>query len=120
MSYKGKLVALLIAIFAALASKHFINTSNSPFLNLVSTFSSPIFSTTLVFHGHQHHHHKKKNSTGSICDDIFPPPDTNTTSMICVDRNGCCNFTTVQSAVDAVGVLSQKRTIIWINNGIYL
>ncbi|PSR96405.1 Pectinesterase [Actinidia chinensis var. chinensis] len=39
--------------------------------------------------------------------------------MICVDRNGCCNFTTVQSAVDAVGVLSQKRTIIWINNGIY-
>ncbi|XP_057460578.1 probable pectinesterase 8 [Actinidia eriantha] len=135
MSFKGKLVALLIAILAALASKHLIITQftpNSAFLNLLSTFSSPILiSTTLVvsnhnkFHGrhHQHHKKKKKNSTGSICDDIFPPdfppPDTNTTSMICVDRNGCCNFTTVQSAVDAVGVLSQKRTIIWINNGIY-
>uniref|UniRef100_A0A6I9QKV9 Pectinesterase n=2 Tax=Elaeis guineensis var. tenera TaxID=51953 RepID=A0A6I9QKV9_ELAGV len=71
----------------------------------------------------QHHHHgndPKSNST--ICSDFppnFPPPDTNTTSILCVDRNGCCNFTTVQSAVDAVGNFSQKRTIIWINKGIY-
>ncbi|XP_008809346.1 probable pectinesterase 8 [Phoenix dactylifera] len=69
-----------------------------------------------------HHHHKYPKSNTTICDDFppgFPPPDTNTTSILCVDRNGCCNFTTVQSAVDAVGNFSQKRTVIWINKGIY-
>lgn len=72
---------------------------------------------------HHDHHHGEKKGIESICDDFppdFPPPETNTTSTICVDRNGCCNFTTVQAAVDAVGTLSAKRTIIWINSGIYL
>jgi pectin methylesterase-like acyl-CoA thioesterase len=36
-----------------------------------------------------------------------------------VDKNGCCNFTTVQSAVDAVGNFSQRRNVIWINSGMY-
>ncbi|KAL8456706.1 hypothetical protein ACS0TY_034811 [Phlomoides rotata] len=74
-------------------------------------------------HRHSHHHHKdEKKATKTICDNFppdFPPPDTNTTSVFCVDPNGCCNFTTVQAAVDAVGVMSMKRNIIWINNGIY-
>ena len=40
----------------------------------------------------------------SICDGFQPgiPPDTNTTSYLCVDRNGCCNFTLVQAAVDVI------------------
>lgn len=58
----------------------------------------------------------------SICDDFpkdFVPPDTNMTSYFCVDRNGCCNYTSVQPAIDAVPNLSLKRNIILINSGIY-
>ena len=72
------------------------------------------------------HHHRRKPSHSkkkiSICDDFpknIPPPDTDTTSYLCVDKNGCCNFTTVQSAVDAVGNFSQRRNVIWINSGMY-
>lgn len=78
--------------------------------------------------GRNHHHHrpnKKHPDNGnadSICDDFppgIPPPNTNTISYLCVDRNGCCNFTTVQAAVNAVPDFSLKRNIIWINSGIY-
>jgi hypothetical protein len=58
-----------------------------------------------------------------LCDDFppyFPPPDTEATSFFCVDQNGCCDFTTVQSAVDAVPRYSGKRNVLWINKGIYL
>ncbi|CAN1749070.1 Probable pectinesterase 8 [Linum perenne] len=58
----------------------------------------------------------------NICDDFppdIPPPETGNTATICVDRNGCCNFTTVQAAVDAVPIMSLKRSVIWINSGIY-
>ncbi|XP_047078779.1 probable pectinesterase 8 [Lolium rigidum] len=57
-----------------------------------------------------------------LCDDFppyFPPPDTEATSIFCVDPNGCCDFTTVQSAVDAVPRYSKKRNVLWINKGIY-
>ncbi|KAK9284358.1 hypothetical protein L1049_023529 [Liquidambar formosana] len=131
MGLKGTSLTLVIAIFVALTSTHLI-IPNPPFLkNLIditlTTFSSPIiltlipYNTNIGHNVHRHKHHKKK-AIESICDDFppdFPPPDTNTTSIICVDRNGCCNFTTVQSAVDAVGNSSQKRNIIWINTGIY-
>lgn len=81
----------------------------------------------IVGRNHHHHHlpHRKgtnKGNLANICDDFppdIPPQDTNTTTTICVDRHGCCNFTTVQAAVDAIGNYSQKRTIIWINSGIY-
>ncbi|KZV38788.1 putative pectinesterase 8 [Dorcoceras hygrometricum] len=73
---------------------------------------------------HRRHHKKtdQNNNTKVSCSDFppdFPPSDTNVSSVFCVDHNGCCNFTTVQSAVDAVDVSSLKRTIIWINKGIY-
>lgn len=57
------------------------------------------------------------------CDDFppdFPPPDSPAVSVFCVDPNGCCNFKTVQEAVDAVPNFSQKRNVVWINKGIYL
>ncbi|CAN6883594.1 unnamed protein product [Brassica oleracea] len=75
---------------------------------------------------HHHHHHRRKPSHSkkkiSICDDFpknVPTPDTDTTSYLCVDKNGCCNFTTVQSAVDAIGNFSQRMNLIWINSGMY-
>ncbi|CAA2975457.1 probable pectinesterase 8 [Olea europaea subsp. europaea] len=119
-----KLICFSLFI-AALASNHFLalHVLFFEYLNNFNpkTFSLPLFST-LISHHHHHHHHDGKKIIKSICDDFppdIPPPDTNTTSFICVDRNGCCNFTTVQAAVDAVGVLSPKRTIVWINIGIY-
>ncbi|XP_059664650.1 probable pectinesterase 8 [Cornus florida] len=130
MSLKSMSLTLLIAIFAALSSKHFI-TPDSPFLNCLidfttlATFPSTIISTLVPYKSLGGHHHRRRHPNKTIasnCDDFppdFPPPATNTTSIICVDWKGCCNFTTVQAAVDAVGVLSQKRTIIWINSGIY-
>ncbi|EPS57567.1 hypothetical protein M569_17250, partial [Genlisea aurea] len=64
-------------------------------------------------------HHDGVNS---ICDG-FPtnplPSETSATSIFCVDPNGCCNFTSVQAAVDAVNVTSSTRAVIWINTGIY-
>ncbi|KAG8039423.1 hypothetical protein GUJ93_ZPchr0034g18707 [Zizania palustris] len=57
-----------------------------------------------------------------LCDDFppdFPPPDTAAISIFCVDPNGCCNFTSVQEAVNAVPSFSRKRNIVWINRGIY-
>ncbi|KAJ4970454.1 hypothetical protein NE237_003553 [Protea cynaroides] len=57
--------------------------------------------------------------TSQTCN-VKPPPSTETTSVICVDQNGCCNFTTVQAAVNAVDAFSQKMTIIWINTGTYV
>ncbi|KAI4325867.1 hypothetical protein MLD38_031230 [Melastoma candidum] len=80
-------------------------------------------------HSRHHHHHgqdprKRTENVAkvSICDDFppgVPPPETNTTVTLCVDYNGCCNFTTVQAAVDAAANASSKRTVIWINSGIY-
>lgn len=122
----------IISILVALASTHFISQNFSllktQLIDLSLTFSSSTPTTIKLGPNKLHGHHRgrpdrHKNKTTSICDDFppdFPPPDTNTTSVICVDRNGCCNFTTVQSALNAVGMFSQKRTIIWINNGIYL
>lgn len=123
-------LTLVIAILAILASKH-PNTSRPNINPLTSinylfdvvgftTFSS--FNISSLIHRHHHKKHPDKGKIGSICDDFpsdFPPPDTNTTSILCVDGNGCCNFTTVQAAVNAVSNPTQKRTIIWINTGIY-
>ena len=58
-----------------------------------------------------------------LCDDFppnFPPPDTPAVTVFCVDPNGCCDFTTVQAAVNAVPNHGRKRNVVWINKGIYL
>ncbi|XP_052178844.1 probable pectinesterase 8 [Diospyros lotus] len=130
---RSLLIALLIAIFAALMSTNYLITAKHSSLlgyYLGADLSLAAFVASKIHghgHGHRHHRHDHRrdhdrDDKGSICDDFppdFPPPDTNTTATLCVDRNGCCNFTTVQSAVDAVGVSSPKRTVIWINSGIY-
>lgn len=129
--YSRSLLTFVVALFAVLASTHLINPNPSflRYLNRFSlTFLSPPLTSTLipnstVEHHNQHKKHPHKGKVVSACDDFppdFPPPETDTTSYICVDQNGCCNFTTVQAAVDAVPDLSLKRTIIWINTGIYL
>ncbi|EOX93212.1 hypothetical protein QUC31_004025 [Theobroma cacao] len=131
MSPKSIFSTVLVAIFAVFASRVVINPSPE-FLKYLVDFSittcssSSIIATFIPFYFdslHRHHRkHPDKGKTGSICDDFppnFPPPETNTTLTLCVDRNGCCNFTTVQSAVDAVANFSMRRTVIWINSGIY-
>lgn len=134
MSLKSISLTFFVAIFAVLwASKHLIfSNPNSQYLKyfldlgLTTSSISPIISLLIPFsiNFNARHHHKKQDNKGkkvSICDDFQPgiPPDTNTTSYLCVDRNGCCNFTLVQAAVDAVPDISQKRAVIWINTGIY-
>jgi len=132
MSLRNIYFTLLVALLGIMASAVFISPNLSLLHQLIelglATFSSPIIATFIPYSigGRRHHHHHNKHPSDgkivNICEDFppdFPPPDTNTTSTICVDRNGCCNFTTVQSAVDSVMNFSQKRTIIWINSGIY-
>ncbi|XP_068334468.1 probable pectinesterase 8 [Pyrus communis] len=133
MSLKTTFLTYFFAIFAILlASRNLISIPKSSslkyFVNLsdLSTSSSvPNIISLLIPQNIFARHHKKHEDggkIGSICDGFprgFPPPDTNTTSYLCVDRNGCCNFTLVQAAVDAVPTPSPKRTIIWINKGIY-
>ncbi|KAK9051699.1 hypothetical protein SSX86_014700 [Deinandra increscens subsp. villosa] len=113
--------SLLVVV---LASTHFLSSNLRHVKHFLEEFnvisSSPDLIITQL--NRHHHHHGKKASKVDICDD-FPhdsvPPDTNTTTTFCVDRNGCCNFTTIQSAVDAVATLSTKKSLIWIKNGIY-
>ncbi|KAL5712065.1 pectinesterase [Ranunculus cassubicifolius] len=119
---------ILSAILMAFISTQLINLEPTSFKYIADnlgtiTFSSPSILPVLpfnIFRRHQRPHHEETKI--SICDSFphdIPPPDTSNISYLCVDKNGCCNFTSVQSAVDAVGNFSIKRTIIWINNGIY-
>ncbi|WVZ74161.1 hypothetical protein U9M48_022376 [Paspalum notatum var. saurae] len=48
------------------------------------------------------------------------PADTISTIFLCVDKSGCCNFTTVQAAVDAVPKDNTKRAVIVITSGVYV
>ena len=123
-------ISIGIAIMAILASKALFDTHPRAFMhNVLHTIKAISYSAiTSVYshhHHHHHHHHRKPSDTKKkvdICDDFpknIPPPDTDTTSYLCVDKKGCCNFTTVQSAVDAIGNFSQKRNVIWINSGMY-
>ncbi|XP_058072132.1 probable pectinesterase 8 [Magnolia sinica] len=125
MNSKGLSLVLLSAIVAVLLStqlpflKHLIKL---PFTSFSPSIISMLTACNIYGHNHPHHHHGRKRRSDSICDNFppnFPPPDSNTTTNLCVDQNGCCNFTMVQAAIDAIGVASQKRTIIWINSGIY-
>ncbi|KAL8230600.1 hypothetical protein R6Q57_000378 [Mikania cordata] len=116
--------SLLIIV---LASTHFLSSNIQHvkhFLEefkVISSSSSSSKSSSASLDGRHHHHHQTASKV-DMCDD-FPhdsvPLDTNTTTTFCVDRNGCCNFTTIQSAIDAVVTLNSKRSLIWINNGIY-
>jgi len=59
-------------------------------------------------------------SGSTACLPSFPLPERSSTAVFCVDANGCCNFTTVQAAVDAIPPDSEKRNVVWINSGIYM
>lgn len=120
MSLKSNnLLSLLVPIAAIFASLYLINPNPQFFTTL---------SPSSIYFGRDHHHHRPHRkhpdtrNDESICDDFppgIPPPNTNTTSYLCVDRKGCCNFTTIQQAVNAVPDFTLKRTIIWINSGFY-
>lgn len=125
------LIAVAFSSFYVIHNTSVINNDSDDYLSLflLSSSSSSSFSVSNSInghhsHSHHRHHNKKKRSRvmSNICDDFpdgIPPPNTNTTSYMCVDRRGCCNFTTVQAAVNAVPDFSDKRTVIWINSGIY-
>lgn len=124
MSLQSNLLSLLVPLAAVFVSLYLIN----PIPQFLTTLSPSCIYLEKPLPWNflkGHHHHKKHPDSGnadSICDDFppgIPPPNTNTTSYLCVDRKGCCNFTTVQAAVNAVPDFSVKRTIIWINGGIY-
>lgn len=120
-NYRAKMATLpattslttLVAILAILAPTFLFN----PFLDYFENLGEML--------ARYHHHRKHDSGKGkpiSVCDDFpidIPPPDTNATTFLCVDAKGCCNFTTVQSAVDAVANFSMKMTVVWINSGIY-
>ncbi|XP_030513194.2 probable pectinesterase 8 [Rhodamnia argentea] len=136
MGFRTAYLVILIAVLAVLAV--FASTDFAVPISFSSlrdlSFGAELFTFLsrgpwALFEQHvarHHHRHRKHLDDGqrkvSICDDFppdIPPPETNTALTFCVDRNGCCNFTTVQAAVDAAGNFSQKRTVIWINSGIY-
>ncbi|KAJ0975915.1 hypothetical protein J5N97_017880 [Dioscorea zingiberensis] len=119
MNSRQTYLLIFSAILVALLS---INLDFTAYITPNSKLSTLLTCKTHSSRHHHHHHDSGPNSNSSVCDDFppdFPPPETNTTITLCVDRNGCCNFTKVQAAVDAVTDFNQKRTVIWINKGIY-
>ncbi|QCD97495.1 probable pectinesterase 8 [Vigna unguiculata] len=130
MGPQSNLLSLLVALAALFSSLYLINPIPKFFINPIPQYlinvlspSSAYFAKPLTGNFQRHHKkHPDSGNTESICDDFppgIPPPNTNTTSYLCVDRKGCCNFTTVQAAVNAVPDFSVKRTILWINSGMY-
>ena len=136
MRTKIKCLTLLIALLAVLLAStnlkvHITTTTRNPplssFKELIDLAITISLSWVINVRHHHHGSSKKRPDKGkveSICDDFsppLPPADLNTTSILCVDRNGCCNFTTVQAAVDAIPTTPSqvKRTIVWINSGLY-
>lgn len=125
MAIKGSSLAFsaIAALFIGLLSTQL--RRDAPYSHCIDFFFSPSFvNIRLCLADITSSHHRKPPITNqTICSDFppgIPPPDTNTTTFLCVDRNGCCNFTSVQPAVNAVANFSSKRTVIWINKGIYL
>ncbi|KAJ7964612.1 Pectinesterase [Quillaja saponaria] len=105
---KSTYLALFIAILAIFASTNLIkpnpqllrNFTNSIVTTFINFPTKLAFSKVVIEGRHDHQPHKKRR-----------PEKKNST--------GCCNFTTVQAAIDAIPDFSPKKTIIWINNGIY-
>ncbi|XP_047156180.1 probable pectinesterase 8 isoform X1 [Vigna umbellata] len=122
MGPQSNLLSLLVALAAVFSSLYVINPIPQYLIKALSP-SSAYLGKPLSGNFQKHHKkHPDSGNTDSICDDFppgIPPPNTNNTSYLCVDRKGCCNFTTVQAAVNAVPDFSVKRTIIWINSGMY-
>ncbi|KAL4203782.1 hypothetical protein AMTRI_Chr01g105610 [Amborella trichopoda] len=107
---KGAYFILLSALFIAFLSITLIKYSHIAFLG--NSYHDPItqISTNFLLGifdiDTYHHHHHQKPQVQSVCDDFLPPDFSpsggeNGSTIICVDRNGCCNFTTVRSAIDA-------------------
>lgn len=120
MNPKAIYFPIIIAIFGVLASTHPPLTYFNGILDRYSTALS-----FYIVNRHHYHHHDTDDDKAkqSLCDKFtpnFPTIDPSNTSILCVDHNGCCNFTTVQAAVDSIGNFSAKRSLIWITNGIYL
>ncbi|XP_044362316.1 probable pectinesterase 8 isoform X2 [Triticum aestivum] len=100
-----------------------LNNPTTSFLRALLDLATPSFPFNLLTVHYFSNYHCHRGAYNPLCNDFppdFPPPDTAATSIFCVDPNGCCDFTTVQSAVDAVPRSSQKRNVLWINKGIYL
>ena len=124
MNYNHFLINLTLSSLLPLLAFLFMINPTPSFLSNLVVFGDPV---DCSHHHHPHHHHENPDEDdqsviSSICDN-FPtalvPLETTNTSVFCVDQNSCCNFTTIQAAVDAVPNLSIKRNIIWINAGIY-
>jgi hypothetical protein len=111
------LPAAILLIFAHL------NNPTTSFLGALLDLAAPSFPFSLLKVDYFLSYGRHRRAYNPLCDDFppyFPPPDTEATSIFCVDPNGCCDFTTVQSAVDAVPRYSGNRNVVWINKGIYL
>ncbi|KAM3230652.1 hypothetical protein ACQJBY_061058 [Aegilops geniculata] len=99
-----------------------LNNPTTSFLRALLDLATPPLPFNFLTVHYFSNYHRHRGSYNPLCDDFppdFPPPNTAATSIFCVDPNGCCDFTTVQSAVDAVPRSSQKRNVVWINKGIY-
>ncbi|GAB2259783.1 hypothetical protein Droror1_Dr00010638 [Drosera rotundifolia] len=113
---------LLVAIFSSIAPTQLHQLLQAVVDNTSSTQNTTYNRYYYYYRRHHHHKHHHKGKSDGPCDDFppdFPLPDTNTTTVLCVHQNGCCNFTTVQSAVTVAPILSQKKIVIWINSGVY-
>ncbi|KAI4992862.1 hypothetical protein ZWY2020_007175 [Hordeum vulgare] len=119
----AKVISLYCCVPAAflLLFAH-LNNPTTSFLGALLDLATPSLPFDFLTVHYFSNYHRRRGAYNPLCDDFppdFPPPDTAATSIFCVDPNGCCDFTTVQSAVDAVPRSSQKRNVVWINKGIY-
>lgn len=110
------LIPVVLLLFAHLNNPH------TSFLRALLDLATPSLPFHLLTVGYFSNDHCLPDEYNPLCDDFppdFPPPDMAETSIFCVDPNGCCDFTKVQDAVDAVPRSSHKRNVVWINKGIY-
>lgn len=91
--------------------------------NALSSFSAVFddVASSLLWRSGRGRHRRRQRKTGCDSSEWASPiaSEQNVTLVLTVDQRGCADFSSVQTAVDAVPVFSLSRTLIIVDAGIY-
>lgn len=110
----------LIALFSIILALYTIklpSSRSSIATTIISSSQLGALSIHSAFFGHRHHLHfliKSCEKRTSRLTHLYKA-----SLVLTVDLHGCGNFSSVQSAIDAVPDLSSSKTLIIVNSGVY-
>ncbi|WP_245856182.1 pectinesterase family protein [Paenibacillus rigui] len=93
-------------------------TSDSGYVSVASSLTSPVFTDTSVVNGTQYYYvvtALNANGESANSKELIVAP----AKVIVVDANGQGNYTTVQAAVSSIPSTNTSRVVIYVNEGVY-